>query len=79
MADPVRILDAHAKRLYDAWRKKQRPNRMFGPETGPWRTISNNEREIWRRKALAALRSAESVADELKREERERVRGRDHG
>ena len=77
MSDPTKILDAAAKKLYDAWCVSADGQRAaYNPFTGtytepePWNLLDNHLREIWRGKALAALRSEESVADELKREER---------
>jgi hypothetical protein len=78
--NPLAILDAKAIEMYNAWRNNQPRGAFWNPFIGAeetpasWDQISNHEREVWREKALAALRSDESVLDELKREDRERRR-----
>ena len=75
MTDPVAILDAKGRELYEAWiaspaGRRARWNPFSGTdERREWDRLDNHTREVWRGKALLALRSKESVADELRREE----------
>lgn len=80
MADPVAMLDAKARELYEAWiedggRKGWDWNPFSGERIKPreWHRLDNHSREVWRGKALAVLRSEETLADELRREERQRA------
>ena len=76
MVDPTKILEREARRLYNAWRAEKKRKRLgFVLDLScSWRQLSNWQREQWRDKALGAIRSKETVADELKREDRERER-----
>lgn len=75
MADAIAILDEHAMKLYMTFRAK---NPFLDPgwrqyPRPEWSALSNHAREEWRDKARAALRSKETLADELRREDRERA------
>lgn len=79
MADPIAILDAKARELYEAWVASDEGKRAaWNPFLGqrikpqPWDKLDNNIRECWRGRALTAMRSKETLADELRREDRER-------
>ena len=59
MANPTKILDAKAKRMYDAWRKGLTGSSLsWNPFTGrrikraTWARLGNHLREVWRGKAL---------------------------
>lgn len=68
MADPITLLDAHAKKLYDADRAKRGFVSAFGEPLRMWSKLTNNAREVWRGKALLDLRSEQTVLDELRSE-----------
>lgn len=78
MTDPTKIIDRQAERMYEAWLLDTKRH-AWNPFTGKpiqqkaWPELDNHTRERWRDRALAALRSEESVLDELKREDRERL------
>lgn len=72
MADATATLDARAQELYDAHRKARGYVTAFGRVMPSWSGLDNNQREIWRGAAQADMCSKETLADELKREDRER-------
>lgn len=80
MANPIAILDRRAREMFEAHVAKQKGRWTlsaftWGDKPNPtWDECPNHEREKWRTKALADLRSEDSVLDELKREDRERRR-----
>lgn len=67
--DPLKLIERTAKKLYREYRRKM-AKQFYGVPT--WDKAHHNTREEWRRKALAAIRSEESVLDEMRREDRER-------
>lgn len=70
-ANPIHIVEEKARALYKAFRRK-RPRDAFGNVAPAWMKLRAHEREEWRGRAMASLRSEESLADELGREDRER-------
>lgn len=79
MTNPTQIIDRQAERMYEAWLvDARRKGWDWNPFTGSrvkdrsWSELDNHTREVWRDRALAALRSEESVLDELAREDRQR-------
>lgn len=74
MPDPTKIIERKAQTLYRAFCTARRHRRHGGGAHPLWSALENWQREIWRQKALADIRSEETVADELKREDAERRR-----
>ena len=79
MADPVAILDAKAREMFEAHVAKQRGRWTLsafrqGDNPRPaWPELPNHVREEWRTKALLAVSGKERLDAVLRREERERA------